>query len=142
MGSYCYTLRTTERISICSDSQSKPEAIPSGTHDTQRLDNRKGPTTLTWVPGYKSIPGNEATDELAKAAAIVTDPSPRPISFTTAKMTHHYRCPVQLAPNSHGVSTFLPEGRLHRHLQQGRCRSPSPPTIRMHTTSQGVRPLT
>ncbi len=51
--------------------------------------------------------------------------------------THHYR-----SPNSHGVQTFLLEGRQHRHHQQSRCRSPSPPTIRTHTTSQGVRPPT
>ncbi len=39
--------------------------------------------------------------------------------------THRHRSPVQQAPNSHGVRTLLLEGRLHRHLQQGICRSPS-----------------
>ncbi len=66
----------TERISICSDSQSRLKAIQSGANDTQsirrRLDNRKGPTTLIWIPGHKSIPDNEATGELAKAAATTT----------------------------------------------------------------------
>ncbi len=55
--------------------------------------------------------------------------------------THRQRSPVQQAPNSHGVRTFLLEGRLHHHLQQGRCRSPSPTEIGTHTASQGVRPL-
>ncbi len=43
----------TERISICSDSQSLLKAIQSCAQDTQsirqRLDNREGPTTLIWV---------------------------------------------------------------------------------------------
>ncbi len=66
----------TERISICSDIQSRLKAIQSGAHDTQsirqRLDNREGHTTLICVPGHKGKPGNEAADELAKAAATAT----------------------------------------------------------------------
>ncbi len=60
----------TDRISIRSDSQSRFKAIQSDAHDTQsihqRLDNRECPTTLTWVPGDKDIPGNEAAEELVK----------------------------------------------------------------------------
>ncbi len=52
----------TERISICSDSQSLLKAIQSGAHDTQsfrqRQDNREGPTTLIWERGRKVIPKN------------------------------------------------------------------------------------
>ncbi len=50
---------------------------------------------------------------------------------------HYHRSPVQQVPNSHGLKRFLLEGRLYRHI-----RSPSPPPIRTHTASQGVRPLT
>ncbi len=80
----------TECISICSDSHSLLKAIQSSAHDTQsirqQLDNRAGPTTLTWVPGHNAIPGKEAADELAKAAATATDTPPRPISFAIARV--------------------------------------------------------
>ncbi len=56
--------------------------------------------------------------------------------------THRHRSPVQQAPNSHGVRTFILGGRLHRHLQQGRCRSRSSPTSSTYTAPQGVRPPT
>ncbi len=50
----------TERISICSNSQSLLKAIQRGAHDSQcirqRLDNREGPNTLIWVPGCKEEP--------------------------------------------------------------------------------------
>ncbi len=53
----------TERISICSDSQSILKPIHSGAHDTkfirQRLDNMESPATLIWFPGHKGIPGKE-----------------------------------------------------------------------------------
>ncbi len=116
----------TECISIYSESHPLLKTIQSDAHDTQairhRLENREGPTTLIWVPAHKGIPGNEDRK------------SPHP--------THNHRSPVQQVPNSHGVRRSLLESRLHRHLQQGRCRSASPPTIRARATSQGVRPPT
>ncbi len=80
----------TDRISICSDSQSLLKANRSGARDTQfirqRLDNRKGPPSSS---GFRVIrvyiSGNGAADELTKAAAAATDTPPRPISFVTAK---------------------------------------------------------
>ncbi len=99
----------------------------------RRLDNREGSTTLILVPGHKGILGNGDAEELTKAA----DAPPQPISFVAAKAL--IRCTVtDPLSNSHSVRTLLLEGRLHRHIQQGRCPSPSPPT---HVTSQGVRPL-
>ncbi len=72
----------TERISICSDSQSLLKAIHSGAHDTQfirqRLDNMGSPATLIWFPGHKGIPCNETADELAKAVATTTATPPQP----------------------------------------------------------------
>ncbi len=92
----------TERISICSDSKPLLKPVQSGAHDIQsirqRQDNREGPTTLIWVPGRKGIPGNEAADELVKAAATATDTPPRPISFATTKAL--IRCTVTDPPSN------------------------------------------
>ncbi len=134
----------TERTSICSDNQLLLKAVQNGIHGTrsirQRLDSRKGPTTTIWVPGLKGKPGNEAADELAKAAATAT--THLICHRESHQPTYRHRSHVQQAPNSHGVRALLLEGGVHRHLQQSRCRAPSPPTIRTHTASQGVRPLT
>ncbi len=53
--------------------------------------------------------------------------------FESPHPTHRQHFPVQQAPNSFGVRTLLLEGKLYRHLQQERCRSPKPPTIRTRT---------
>ncbi len=55
-------------------------------------------------------------------------------------LTHHHQSTTQRS-NGRGKRKFLPEGRLHVHLQPGRCRSPSPPTIRTHAAAHSVRPL-
>ncbi len=69
----------TERIPICSDSQSLFKSIQSSAHYTQStrqlLDNRKGPQSSSGFQ-FKGIPSNEAADELAKAAATATYTSP------------------------------------------------------------------
>ncbi len=50
--------------------------------------------------------------------------------------TYHHSSHSHQCPNGHGVRTFLLDGRLYRRLQPNRCRPPSPPTIRTHTTYQ------
>ncbi len=55
-----------EHIIACTSSQALLKAIQSDTSDAQyickRLDNRRGPSILTWVPDYKGIPGNNTAD--------------------------------------------------------------------------------
>ncbi len=95
---------------------------------------------LSKLPGRKQL--RHKTILLSNWAIEQT---PRPTHLTchrkSSHPTHHQLPPIEQAPNGHGVRTFLLEGRLHRHLQPRRWRSPSPPTIRTHAASQGLRPL-
>ncbi len=79
----------TERISICSDSQSLLKAIQSGALDTQairkRIDSREGPPSSSEFQVTRAHQATRPLTNWVKAAANATDTPPRPISFVTAK---------------------------------------------------------
>ncbi len=161
----------TERISICSDSHSLLKAIQSGAHDTQsihqRLDNREGPTTPTWVPGHNGLPGKEAAGELANAAATATDTPPQPISFATdapsptrrptgpetAKVYEHFPWKAGCIATSYRADTVLlarlregytpfSQGIRARYARRSRKHSNTGFTVlRQHTFGKNSSPL-
>ncbi len=80
-------------------------------------------TILIWVPGHKETPGNDATDKLAKAAAIATDTPPRLISFVTAKALTN-RTIADPPPN-------IPERQCGPKISPGRQAASPRPTGQM-----------
>ncbi len=79
-----WLLPSQAAAAICTDSQSRLNAIQSGSEDTadlrRMLNKRAGKTTLLWIPGHHGIAGNEGADACAKQAAAITDGAPRPNS--------------------------------------------------------------
>ena len=77
-----------DTVVICSDSQSLLKAIASESDETSdiiaKLLQVKGYVVIQWVPGHMDIPGNEAADQAAKAAATITEDPPRPVSLASA----------------------------------------------------------
>ncbi len=62
----------TELTTIYSINQSLAKAMHGDTQYIRpRLDKRKGPAIVIWIPGHKAIPGNKAVFELVKADATV-----------------------------------------------------------------------
>ena len=76
----------SERILICTDSQSLCMALESYNPETEGirnlLRNHKKTIIVQWIPGHAGVPGNDLADGVAKGMLD----QPRPISYRSACM--------------------------------------------------------
>ncbi len=97
-------------------------------------------------------PGWDTTQTPSEFQVIMAHQATRPLTISESSCRRHdppyvsLRKPSSDAPSRIPHPTgperkFLLEGRLHCHLQPGRCRSSSPSAIRTHAASQDVGPL-
>ena len=131
-------------VNIFSDSQAAIRAINSATISSRsvlvcrklmgKLSDAMTEVNISWIPGHSGIKGNELADELAKAGALLPEPTgsyPIPMTLVKAKLrrsTHQSHIKVFSSSSYKGIfkpllfKSLFSQSVLYKHLSRTDCR--------------------